>query len=217
MRLCPTCGVQTAEDARFCANCGAALAAAPLAPAVSAPPAPASKTSATKVIVIVAIIVAFFLAIPFLLIVAAIVIPNLLRARISANEASAVSSIRVIVSAANSYKAAYGHYPGSLQQLGPPVSGANSEQNAGFVDATLAAGTKNGYAFSLQRTEDPGVLDDKHTTQSGPPEGFELNADPLTPSTGFRHFFAAEDGVVRQNRNGPANRDCPPIPGSSDD
>jgi type IV pilus assembly protein PilA len=82
-----------------------------------------------------------------ILIISAIAIPNLLRSRMSANEASAVGSVRPILSANNAYSATYNiGFPTSLAKL-CPASPATSAA-ADLIDNVLCAGAKSGYSFT---------------------------------------------------------------------
>jgi type II secretory pathway pseudopilin PulG len=140
-----------------------------------------------------------------LLIIAAIAIPNLLRSRMAANEASAVGALRTINTACVVYSTTYGSgFPPSLRVLGPPRSGAGSDASgADLVDVVLADGTKAGYTFQYQ-------------PYSSRPDGFidryVINADPVTPGqTGQRHFFTDQSGVIRMEVSGPAGSESIPL------
>ncbi len=115
-------------------------------------------------------------------IIAAIAIPNLMAARRSANEASAISTIRTISGAEETYRATVGagRY-GDLKAL----------QSAGLIDQVTASGQKNGYRFIIV------IL----PTMNG---GVAINATPMTKSHGTRSFyFSSEDGVMRAaSKNG---------------
>jgi type IV pilus assembly protein PilA len=117
-----------------------------------------------------------------------IVIPNLLRSRMAANEASAVGSLRTLNTAAVTYSDIYGHYPPSLKSFGPSPSGIASEDRAGLIDDTLArGGPKSGYLFTYQRT-----LEGRNGRG-----GYTINADPLEPGKGgWRHFFTNQTGAI---------------------
>jgi type IV pilus assembly protein PilA len=132
------------------------------------------------------------------LIGAAIAIPNLLRARIAANEASAIGNIRTVNTAQITYAATFpqrGFAP-DLATLGPDPRGPGTESadHFGVIDATLGnssctAGTwctKSGFRFSLTA-----VCDQR------PCRDFVVVATPLTSSTGGRSFCSTADGVVR--------------------
>jgi type IV pilus assembly protein PilA len=143
--------------------------------------------------------------IPFILIIAAIAIPNLLRAKMAANEAAAVGSLRTVMTAAVTYNGTYGHgFPETLNLLGPSAdSSAANAGAAGLIDADLAAGQKDGYNFTYQASSSRGdsALDT-----------FKVNADPVVPnSTGVRHFFIDQSGVIRYKVDRPADENSPPI------
>ena len=143
--------------------------------------------------------------IPIVLIIAAIAIPNLLRAKMAANEASAVGSLRTICVASVNYDQLYRHgFPSSLAALGPDENGATaSPEHAGLIDVNLALGSKSGYIFTYNATS---------TRNDGTLDAFQVNADPMTPdTTGVRHFFVDQTGVIRWQEDSPANENSPPI------
>jgi type IV pilus assembly protein PilA len=127
--------------------------------------------------------------IPFILIIAAIAIPNLLRARIAANEASAVGSIRTLNTAEYTYSQSYPQvgFACSLTQLGGVTANANS-MNAGLIDNRLMSSVKSGYRFQLGGCT---VIDDKFAT-------YTLSAEPIQQgTTGVRSFCSDQTGVIR--------------------
>lgn len=123
-------------------------------------------------------------------IIAAIAIPNLLAARRSANEGSAISAMRTLHGAQMTYASTYG---------GGTYAGATTATNAaltalgtpGLVDAVLATGTKGGYNF----------FGGQVAPTSTAPAQFWFSANPTTVSgvtqTGSRRFGIATDGVMR--------------------
>jgi type IV pilus assembly protein PilA len=126
-----------------------------------------------------------------LLLLFAITVPNLLRSRMAANEASAVGSLRTLHTAAATYSSTYGHYPSSLRSFGPPSSGSATEDAADLIDPALAAGQKSGYQFTYQ------PLPFVRSTSRG---GYTVNADPIQPgNSGQRHFSTDETGAIRYN------------------
>jgi type IV pilus assembly protein PilA len=142
--------------------------------------------------------------IPFILIIAAIAIPNLLRARMAANEASAVGILRTYNTAMVTYvaKCQNAGFPGSVQNLGP---GSGDCQRANLVGAAFAApdATKSGYRFFYS----PGLADNLGRVVS-----YTITADPITDNTtGTRHFFVDESGVIRVSRGVPATVESPPL------
>ena len=122
-------------------------------------------------------------------IIAAIAIPNLLAARRSANEGSAISSLRTIHGAQMTYGSTYGNgnYAPALTNLGGTT---------GLIDSVLASGTKSGYTFA-------GSAADAGT---GTPATFAALATPVTASgitaTGTRQFGVATDGVLMTAASG---------------
>lgn len=206
MKFCPQCGEPGADNQKFCIKCGADTSGSPVAAMPYYPPQAKAKSN-TGVIVLVVVAAVLVLMIPVILIVAAIAIPNLLRARIAANESSAAASVRTIVTAAIQYQSQYGHYPEILEQLSEPPPGTAPDQNhAGLIDATLASRAKNGYVFTYRTV---GYLDDQGKSKR---DGFTINADPIQPGrTGNRYFFCNEEGVVRVETGQQASDESPPI------
>jgi prepilin-type N-terminal cleavage/methylation domain-containing protein len=127
-------------------------------------------------------------------IIAAIAIPNLLAARRSANEGSAVSSLRTLHGADMTYAATHGNgvYAGANATTG--TAAALTELNAvGLVDGILggAAATKSGYAFVGGRQD----------ATASSPAMFFFSTVPVQPvgitATGSRRFCIETDGVMR--------------------
>src|SRR5271169_5734917 len=94
-------------------------------------------------------LIELLIVVAIILIIAAIAIPNLLRSKIAANEASAVGSMRTLNTSAVEYSTEYGGYPPSLASLGPIASGATASSGlADMIDSVLAGGIKSGYSFT---------------------------------------------------------------------
>ncbi len=151
--------------------------------------------------------------IPLILILAAIAIPNLLRARIAANQAAAVGALRTINTVEVAYEMTYNTgYSSDLASLGPargdaprgPWGGpAGTASAAGLIDDVLAGGTKSGYVFTY-RAGQPDK--DGHVTT------YTVRADPLTPgTTGVDHYFTDATVVIRFDANEPADASSKPI------
>jgi hypothetical protein len=133
------------------------------------------------------------------LVVAAIAVPNLLRARIAANESSAVANVRTTVTAQVMYSTAYPQkgYARDLAVLGPDPSGAvmSSAAHAGYIDATLGSASctagawceKSGFRFTTG-----GCAKQKQRCDE-----FVVVATPVSSQSGSRSFCATSDGVVR--------------------
>jgi type IV pilus assembly protein PilA len=136
-----------------------------------------------------------FVFIPVVLIIAAIAIPNLIRARLAANEASSVGTIRNVDTAIITYYQRYHHYPSSLRNLGS-FEASESDASAGLIDDVAASGHKSGYHYLYTRTN----------------EGFEIQAEPDTKgTTGTRCFFSDQTGIIRVSHTCPATAKAPPL------
>ncbi len=135
-------------------------------------------------------LIELLIVVAIILIIAAIAIPNLLRSRIAANEASAVGSLRTLNTTSVTYSSSCGGFPGTLLALGPPLNGCVT---ADLIDSVLAGGTKSGYTF----TWNPGAAVPAPATGVAT---YSINADPITVgTTGQRHFFTDQSGVIRAN------------------
>lgn len=127
---------------------------------------------------------------PMLLIIAAIAIPNFLRARMAANESAAVAAVRTL----NTAEAAYAQ---DHPQAGYTCSLADLNQ---LIDSTLASGRKYGYVFEL--TNCSAEADSKAKTK------YRVVAYPLTVNqTGVRAFCSDESQVIKVDASGSA-RGC---------
>lgn len=143
-------------------------------------------------------LIELLIVVAIILIIAAIAIPNFLRSRIAANQASAVGSLRTLGTAEMTYASTYNlGYSTSLSYLGPPASGVPSNSTAsGLVDNVLAGtgntAVKSGYLFTYSAAASVG----------GRIYGFSFHADPVTRGlTGTNSYFSDESGVIRQNSN----------------
>ena len=140
-----------------------------------------------------------FAIIPFILIIAAIAIPNLLRARIAANESSAAAGVRTIITAEVAY---YEKFPAigyacSLASLGGNSTSVSSPEQASFIDENLASGTKHGYRFAIQ-----------NCVNTETDHKYQVVAYPETrSSSGVRAFCSDESGVIKVDSRGSPD-DC---------
>jgi type IV pilus assembly protein PilA len=138
-------------------------------------------------------LIELLIVVAIILIIAAIAIPNLLKARISANESSAVGSLRTLNTAEVQYATQCPTLGFSVDM--PTLSGnAGNCVNAGIIDSLLAAGTKSGYTFVYA------------VTNAGPPaSGYTITATPINlGTTGQRGFFTDQTGVIRYDPAGAA-------------
>ena len=146
-------------------------------------------------------LIELLIVVAIILIIAAIAIPSLLRARIAANESSAVGALRTINTAMNAYQATYPTvgFAATLGNLGPSAANpcAGTSATACLIDNVLAAGTKSGYTFAATGT--PGT--------GGPAINiiYYATAVPVAVNdTGGRSFCSYSDGVIRYNSAGAA-------------
>jgi type IV pilus assembly protein PilA len=133
-------------------------------------------------------LIELLIVVAIILIIAAIAIPNLLRSRMAANEASAVGSLRTINTAAVTYSTTYPAvgYPTSLGALKPASPAISTASD--LIDVVLAAGTKSGYTFTFT------------TDGKTPSVGYKNTGQPVVPgSSGQRYFFTDQSGVIRAN------------------
>ena len=120
-------------------------------------------------------------------IIAAIAIPNLLASRRSANEGSAIASMRTINSAQATYQSTAGN--------GSFAADMAALRTANIIDTQLGSGTKSGYTFTTA-----GIA-----ATSAIPALYNANAVPTTSSgltaTGIRAFYTNESGVIYASAN----------------
>jgi len=135
-------------------------------------------------------LIELLIVVAIILIIAAIAIPNLLRARIAANEASAGASMRTIATAELTYMSAYPQIGYSdLPSLGGSTNCVASSATACIVDSLLSAGNKSGYAFAATPTSSSsgGVQMDQYLTTAVP---------QILNVTGTKGYCEIEDHVI---------------------
>ncbi|MFA5038503.1 MAG: type II secretion system protein [Candidatus Omnitrophota bacterium] len=121
-------------------------------------------------------LVEIMIVVAIIVLLAAIAIPNLLRARLSANEATAIAAMRTLSTAMESYRAAQSPpaYPSALTSL--------NASNPPYIDSVLAGGNKSGYTFTI----------------AGGGNTYSVVGTPQTANvTGVRSFYVDQSGVVR--------------------
>jgi type IV pilus assembly protein PilA len=133
-----------------------------------------------------------------IMVISAIAIPSLIRARMAANEASAVSSVRSIFSTETVYSLTYPSigFADDIAKLGPPAPGAAAtSSHAGLLDFVLGCPTqpcqKSGYRFAVDQTS------------GSPINFFRTTGQPVTfQQTGVRGFCASAPGNITADPNG---------------
>jgi hypothetical protein len=141
------------------------------------------------------------------MIMAAVIMPNLIRSRSAANEAGAASTVRTVNTAEIAYKTKYPAkgYASSLAAMGPPADGkcidsGISAEHACLVDSTLGNSTctagnwcvRNGYRFTV-----------KGTCMQASCQNYVVTATPISASTGAKSFCSVTDSVVRIHTGAP--------------
>ncbi len=128
-------------------------------------------------------LVEIMIVVAIIALLAAIAIPNLLRARLAANESAAIAALKTVASAAHTFRAANPGYPANLSTLYDGLTPP-------YIDSVLASGNKQGYSFALLGGDQV----------SGNYQSFTATAVPGTPgTTGNRRFFVDTSGVIRYN------------------
>ena len=138
-------------------------------------------------------LIELLIVVTIILVISAIAIPSYLRARLQSNEASAVSSLRTINTAAVTYSTTYSDvgFPPTLGSMGGTSPCAPSAASACLLDDALSQGTKNGYSFVW--------------TSDGltPSESYTISATPVrVGASGQRMFCTDLAGVIRYDATG---------------
>lgn len=154
-------------------------------------------------------LIELLIVVAIIMIIAAIAIPNFMRSRMAANQASAVASLRQICTAEVTYASTYGTgYSSLLSYLGPPATpGPPTSTAADLLDVILAgsgnSSTKSGYTF-IYSVHCPNLTCDS----------YQVNANPVTPGkTGVTFYYVNETAVILQNTTGTATSADSPLAG----
>jgi len=135
-------------------------------------------------------LIELLIVVAIILIIAAIAIPNLLRSKMAANEASAVSSLRTLNTAIVEYSTTYGTDPANLASLGPAATPSSTA--ADLVDNLLGVdpAVKSGYSITYTAGTTTPVV------------SYTMVAVPVASSTGQRQFYTDQSDVIRQTTDG---------------
>ena len=150
-------------------------------------------------------LIELLIVVAIILVLAVIAVPSLLRSKISANEASAVQSVRQISTAEMTYVNSFpsiGYAP-DLASLGGATSGCTPDPaHACILDAVVSSGKKDGYNFFASGFVAVGGPTNTSFVASAAPQNFN--------TTGVRLFcIATDDGAVRSR---PGSSGAPPAP-----
>jgi len=131
-------------------------------------------------------LVEIMIVVAIIALLAAIAIPNLLRARVNANQGAAQASLRTITTAMESARSVNGAY----RQTPVAASAAITlvwlgGENPPYIDPALTAGVKSGYTITL-------------TTAADPSQTYVATAVPQTANiTGVASYCVTESGLLR--------------------
>ena len=149
-------------------------------------------------------LIELLIVIAIILVIAAMAIPNLLRSKMSANEASAVGSIRTIATAQTTYAVAYPNvgYADALTKLAAPTSGNADQNHAGLLDWVLGCASqpcpKSGYNFTVLNAT------------GSPVSAYDVTAVPtVVGQTGRRGFCGDQVPRIMYDNNGGTNCTVP--------
>ncbi len=141
-------------------------------------------------------LIELLIVVAIILVIAAIAIPNLLRARMAANDSSAAGSMHDINVAEAAYFGAYQTvgFPATLTPLGGATPCSPAIATACLIDQSLASGgPKSGYNFAATGSTSPGSVINNQ---------FYATATPISDMTGTRAYCSADDLVVRTQPSG---------------
>lgn len=151
-------------------------------------------------------LIELLIVVAIILIIAAIAIPNLLRAKIAANQASAVQTLRTMTSAEQTFSSTYNDgFTLTLAQLGGPP-GSSTCANAGMIDEILSTppNQKEGYTYTFTPSGTPALTAGVPAAcGSSGDTGYSISATPTTAgSTGTASYCVDDTGVIRVNAAG---------------
>ena len=149
-------------------------------------------------------LIELLLVVAIILIIAAIAIPNLVKSRRAANEGAAVSSLRVVNTAAVAYQSTYGNgFPPGLVQLGPANPATCNSADLLDTNLGIAPFQKSGYQFAYGLLAVRAVIPAGCAAPGG--EGFVAQGNPTTVGvSGQRSYCVDTGGVIRFDNTGAA-------------
>ena len=149
-------------------------------------------------------LIELLIVVAIILIIAAIAIPNLLRSKMAANEASAVGSLRTLNTSCVDYVTTYGGFPAALSYLGGEGTSSYPTSTASeLIDNVLQTGSKSGYSFSFSAAT---------ADAAGNIDNYLITAAPIKPgTTGLRYFYTDQTGVIRASASAAATSSSTPI------
>lgn len=131
-------------------------------------------------------LIELLIVIAIILVILTVALPKLSKAVMGARETAAVKGITTIHTAQVQYYSSYNRFATSMQELGPPASGADGPSAAGLIERDLASGDKGGYKFTLTAT----------------PTGYAISAVPDQFGTSGSKTYYSDQGMGIHVHNG---------------
>jgi type IV pilus assembly protein PilA len=149
-------------------------------------------------------LIELLIVVAIILIISAIAIPNLMRSRMAANEASAVGSLRTINTACVTYSVTYGTgFPSALSNLSGAAGAAATSTASQLIDEVLGVTqVKSGYTFAYTAGNASGNVIPTYSVTALP---------SVVDQTGTRGFYTDQSGVIRFNVSGTASSSDSPL------
>jgi type IV pilus assembly protein PilA len=131
-------------------------------------------------------LIELLIVIAIILVILTVAIPKFSKAVMGARETGAVKAITTIHTAEVQYYSSFNRFAASLQELGPPASGADGPSAAGLIERDLASGDKGGYKYTLTAT----------------PTGYAISAVPDQFGTSGSKTYFSDQGMGIHVHNG---------------
>jgi type IV pilus assembly protein PilA len=150
-------------------------------------------------------LIELLIVVAIILIIAAIAIPDLLKSRQAANQASAVGSLRTLNTSEVTYASTYTTgFSSTLSQLDGTTTPSNAD-SAGLIDNVLGLGVKSSYTFTYTPTN--------LTTTPPRVDGYQITCGPVAGVGNGNFYYTDESGVIRQNSSTTASSTDSPLAG----
>ena len=131
-------------------------------------------------------LIELLIVIAIILVILTVALPKLTNAVRGARETGAVKAITTIHTAQVQFYSSYNRFATTLQELGPPASGAEGPSAAGLIERDLASGEKGGYKFTVAAT----------------PTGYAITATPSQFGTSGSKTYFSDQGMGIHVHNG---------------
>jgi type II secretory pathway pseudopilin PulG len=154
-----------------------------------------------------------YISLPFVLIIAAIVIPNVFRARISANESAARATVRAINTSQITYSTTYPEqgYARDLATLGGNCTSGGTAEHACLLDSQLGQANctsgvwcqKGAYKYTVSSNCAPAHFGGEQQGTENACSEYVIAGTPINSNAGRRSYCSVSDAVIRSRLGGP--------------